>query len=47
MEFENIWCGLFNCWCEDVEEIIGNEYIEVSDECAMDCESCLFAEEGI
>lgn len=30
------WCNYFNCWCNDVEEIIPEEGIE----CDLDCNYC-------
>lgn len=30
------WCNYFNCFCNDVEEIIPEEGIE----CDLDCRNC-------
>lgn len=30
------WCNYYNCWCDDVEEIIPEEGIE----CELDCKHC-------
>lgn len=31
------WCNLFDCWCDDVKEVIDNTYIEI---CDFDCAIC-------
>ena len=30
------WCNYFNCWCNDVEDVIPEEGIE----CELDCRYC-------
>lgn len=30
------WCNYYNCWCNDVEEVIPEEGIV----CELDCSSC-------
>lgn len=30
------WCNYYNCWCNDVEEVIPEEGID----CELDCEHC-------
>jgi len=29
------WCGYYNCWCSDVEEITDNQ-----NDCDLDCNDC-------
>lgn len=35
-----IWCGLFNCFTDDVEDIIGD-----CDICDHDCQDCEYEED--
>lgn len=30
------WCNYYNCWCDDIEEVIPEEGIE----CELDCRHC-------
>lgn len=36
------WCNLYNCWCDDVKDVIDETYVEV---CDYDCKSCDECEE--
>ncbi|HJJ11267.1 MAG TPA: hypothetical protein OIM49_05950 [Clostridiaceae bacterium] len=35
------WCNYFNCWCNDVEEVIPEEGIN----CNLECRNCENMEE--
>ena len=32
----NKWCGLIGCWCNDVADVIDDDW----DVCDMECEGC-------
>lgn len=35
-----LWCGKYNCWCEDVTELMDNQ-----NNCNGNCSECVFCEE--
>lgn len=37
------WCNMFQCWCDDLEDIVEEETI--FETCGMDCSDCDFCEE--